>query len=193
MTDYRGRFGPQNPGATYVSHAFAEQLVDLGDLVRSIGEEYRAAAKTHGLSLFIESEPGPSMVETDPTRVRQIIGNLLSNAIKYTVAGSVTLRARRLPSGAVADALVCAAIDVSDTGAGIPPDKRTLIFEEFVRLGAADRSGAGLGLSISARLAQLLGGRITLQSEVGHGSTFTLWLPLHEHRDRLCLTHRTVG
>ena len=158
--------------------ALSPQLVDLGDLIRTAGEEYRAAATARGLSISVDAALEPPLVETDPARVRQIVGNLVSNAIKYAASGSVTLCTRRLASGPVADARPWAAIDVSDTGPGIPPDKQVSIFEEFVRLGTGDRSGAGLGLSISLRLARMLGGQITLHSEVGRGSTFTLWLPL---------------
>jgi signal transduction histidine kinase len=69
--------------------------------------------------------------------------------------------------------------DVIDTGLGIPADKRDIIFEEFSRLGANDAAGAGLGLAISKRLAEALGGQINVESEVGRGSTFTLRLPIH--------------
>jgi two-component system sensor histidine kinase BarA len=69
-------------------------------------------------------------------------------------------------------------ISVSDTGPGVPPTSRDSIFQEFVRIAHDGVEGLGVGLSISRRLARLLGGEITLQSEVGAGSTFTLWLPL---------------
>ena len=67
---------------------------------------------------------------------------------------------------------------VSDTGPGIPPDKRNLLFEEFTRLDPEASDGAGVGLAISRRIAMALGGDILLDSQVGEGSTFTLWLPL---------------
>ena len=120
----------------------------------------------------------PLLVETDRARVRQIVGNLLSNAIKYTTDGSVVLRARRPPPEHPVETGDWAVIEVRDTGRGIPAGKRAAIFEEFTRVSAGETAGAGLGLAISQRLAQALGGRITVESEVGHGSTFTLWLPL---------------
>ena len=155
------------------------QRVDLGELARTIGEEYRGAANRSGLSLEIEVAPYLPPIETDATRVRQIVGNLLSNAIKYTRAGSVKLRVRTSRSTA-ADAAVSewAVFDVIDSGVGIPADKRDQIFEEFSRLGAVDKPGAGLGLAISKRVAEALGGHISVESELGHGSTFTLRIPI---------------
>lgn len=69
-------------------------------------------------------------------------------------------------------------LEVADSGIGVPADKREYIFEEFSRLGSSDRAGAGLGLSISKLLAEGLGGHISVASELGHGSTFALWLPV---------------
>ena len=159
--------------------ALRRQAVDLGDLVRAIGDEYWGAANASGLSLTVDVPQDSPTVETDGARVRQIVGNLLSNAIKYTKAGSVVLRMREYPAEIVGGARGWVHFDVTDTGLGIPADKRDIIFEEFSRLGAHDRAGAGLGLAISKRLAEALGGEITVESEVGSGSTFTLRLPIH--------------
>jgi signal transduction histidine kinase len=161
--------------------------VDLGELVRSAGEEYRAAARNRGLALSVDVTAAPPTVETDGARVRQIIGNLMSNAIKYTEAGSVTLRVQQHPSGPVEGRGHAVAIDVIDTGPGIPSEKQAQVFDEFVRLAGAEKPGTGLGLAISRRLAHALRGEITLESEPGRGSTFTLWLPsvealVGEHR-----------
>jgi two-component system, NarL family, sensor histidine kinase BarA len=114
---------------------------------------------------------------TDATRVTQIVGNLLSNAIKYTKSGSVTLGVRRQPVPAPVDGNAGVEFDVMDTGMGIPADKREVIFEEFSRLGGSDKPGAGLGLAISKRIAEVLGGEISFESELGRGSTFTLRVP----------------
>jgi two-component system phosphate regulon sensor histidine kinase PhoR len=103
------------------------------------------------------------------------VSNLLSNAIKYTPSGSVVLRLKERDDAGASWAV----IDVVDTGIGITAEERQLLFEEFVRLGVSEAPGAGLGLAISQRLASTLGGRITVESEVGRGSTFTLWLPMH--------------
>ena len=154
------------------------KLVDLGEIVRGSGDEYRAAAEANGLALTVDVPTTPLIIETDRVRVRQILSNLLSNAIKYTDRGSIALRARREPAERDGDPESWAAIEVHDTGRGIEPEKWDAIFEEFVRLGASEKSGAGLGLAVSQRLALALRGRISVRSEVGRGSTFTLRLPL---------------
>jgi signal transduction histidine kinase len=161
--------------------ALAREPVDLAALARSLGEEYLAAAHGHGLSLTVEADSGTPIVESDRARVRQIVANLLSNAIKYTPRGSITVRARHQRGPSSGDECDGAVLEVSDTGVGIAAEKQGYIFEEFSRLGTGDAAGAGLGLAISNLLAQRLGGRISVQSEVGRGSTFTLWLP--ERRD----------
>lgn len=159
--------------------ALRRQAVDLGDLAWATGDEYRGAANASGLSLTVDVAEDLPTVETDGARVHQVIGNLLSNAIKYTKAGSVVLRVREYPAETIGGARGWVHFDVIDTGLGIPADKRDIIFEEFSRLGTNDRAGAGLGLAISKRLAEALGGEITVESEVGSGSTFTLRLPIH--------------
>jgi signal transduction histidine kinase len=74
-------------------------------------------------------------------------------------------------------------VDVADTGPGIPKEKQHLLFQEFVRLDPRAETGAGIGLAISRRLACAMGGDITLESELGTGSTFTLWLPVAKARE----------
>ena len=157
--------------------ALVHEAVDIAALARALSEEYHAAAHGRGLSLSVETERHSLVVETDRGRVRQIASNLLSNAIKYTVHGSVTVRVQH-QAGPLGDARGWAVLEVTDSGAGIPSDKHDYIFEEFSRLSVGDTTGAGLGLAISKMLARELGGRISIASEVGRGSTFTLWLPL---------------
>ncbi|MGI8403124.1 MAG: ATP-binding protein [Gemmatimonadaceae bacterium] len=156
--------------------------LDLADLVRTIGEEYQATARASGLSLSVTAESDLPVLQTSGTRVRQIASNLLSNAIKYTEQGSVTVRALRRRSGP-GDGDDYEVVEFIDTGPGIPPEKQEFIFEEFSRIGGDTKPGAGLGLAISRTLAEALGGHISVDSEMGHGSTFTLWLPLHSTRD----------
>ena len=156
----------------------ASEPVDLADLVRAIGEEYDAAARAAGLSLAVEAASDLPILRTDRERVRQIVSNLVSNAIKYTGHGSIQVHASRQLSEPPGDAGGWACITVADTGPGIPLDKQAVIFEEFNRLGFDRHEGAGLGLAISELLARALGGHVSVESESGHGSAFTLWLPL---------------
>ena len=116
-------------------------------------------------------------METDSARLRQIVSNLLSNAFKYTTDGLVSLRAGR-SLGPNDDSLGGVRIEVEDTGPGIPATKQSWVFDEFSRLNATARPGAGLGLSISKLLAEALGGSIGVESAPGRGSTFFLWIPL---------------
>jgi signal transduction histidine kinase len=167
--------------------------VDLELLVERLGEEYGAAARASGLSLEIILDTGPFVVVTSDVRVRQIVSNLLSNAIKYTDDGGVTLRLGRRTDGGSADERRWVAIAVSDTGPGIPADKLGLIFQEFSRLNEHGKRGAGLGLAISRLLAQALGGYIAVESELGRGSTFTLWLPMGESDETPPSAMRTVA
>jgi signal transduction histidine kinase len=153
--------------------------VDVGELVRDTVEDHRAAAEAAGLAVRFESGDGVSAARTDAQRVRQVLGNLLSNATKYTPSGGqIVVRTEertgdgRLPAGR------WAAIDVIDTGPGIPADRFEEIFKEFSRLQTDGKPGAGLGLTIARRISQLLGGDITVASTVGQGATFTLWLPI---------------
>lgn len=134
-----------------------------------------------GLSVTMD-EATPSTITADGQRTQQILKNLLSNACKFTAKGSVSLRAYTpdikespLKTSAVAFA-------VTDTGIGIPADKQSLIFNAFQQAdGSTSRTygGTGLGLSISRQLARSMGGEISLTSESGKGSTFTLYLPVN--------------
>jgi len=114
-------------------------------------------------------------VEADELRVKQVVLNLLTNAVKFTgEGGSVEVRATRSSSEVVT-------ITVADTGMGVPPEDRERIFESFQQggRGASREEGTGLGLTLSKRIVELLGGRMWLESEVGVGSTFGFSLPAH--------------
>jgi PAS domain S-box-containing protein len=150
---------------------------DVAELAREAAEDFRAQATASGLALEVRADEALS-TETDPMRVRQILSNLLSNAVKYTPEGRITVEAglRTDEGGHRAGDRI--ALRVADTGPGIPVEKRETIFQEFTRLDPEAQHGAGVGLAISRRIARLLGGDITVESEVGRGSAFTLWLPL---------------
>jgi signal transduction histidine kinase len=150
--------------------------VDLRGLINEATENYRASLEQAGLTLDASVADNVERLETDRARVAQVLDNLISNAAKYTPSGRVEIRAEA-GDGAAPQPGRWVAIRVSDTGPGIPPERQEQIFDEFSRLGTEQVSGAGLGLAISRSLARLLGGDITVQSQVGRGSTFTLWLP----------------
>lgn len=147
--------------------------VIIAELVGSLERTMAPLAAGKGLAWSTEGPAGPTdTLLTDRRRIEQVLTNLLANAVKYTESGEVGLRVNR-------DAHTVR-FSVYDTGPGIRPEARERIFQEFVRLedGAASRvEGTGLGLTISARLARLLGGRIEVESEPGQGSTFTLVVP----------------
>jgi len=148
--------------------------MNLCDLVASVVDDYRAQASAKGLSIDLAVPAMPEKLHSDPARVTQILGNLVSNAVKYTNAGTISIRVAPRPDAGGRD---CLAVDVSDTGPGIPKEDQRRVFDEFERLDAASSPGMGIGLAISERLARTLGGALTLDSEPGKGSTFTLWLP----------------
>jgi len=158
--------------------------VDVRSVVQEAAEEHRAAARAKGLRMDVELPPELPVLESDASRIRQVLGNLLSNAVKYTRIGGVTLRvAKRHGPDAPGDG-DWVSVEVADTGVGIADDERHRLFREFVRLDPALETGWGIGLAISRHLAHALGGEISVESAPGHGSTFTLWLPCGDRREQ---------
>ncbi|MEO5580635.1 MAG: ATP-binding protein, partial [Gemmatimonadaceae bacterium] len=144
----------------------------------------QAAAK--GLDLSLQADGNESLVFVgDTERVRQILVNLLSNAVKFTQSGGqISVEAGTTPSPGEGTRLPARRdyvfVRITDTGDGIVEEKLAGIFEPFVQADAGttrSREGSGLGLTISRRLARLMGGDLTVRSQVGSGSAFTLWLP----------------
>lgn len=150
----------------------------LGDHLEKVMEMVAGRAHEKGLSLTCEIAPGVSMdLMGDPTRLRQVLLNLLGNAIKFTEAGTVSLKVDADPDLAIPTAL---RFSVSDTGIGIAGDKLAQIFERFTQADSSTTrrfGGSGLGLTISKRLVELMGGRIGVSSTVGKGSVFTFSVP----------------
>ena len=161
--------------------------VKLSDLRDFVERSFRPVAEDKTLDFEIEVHGAnvPPAIETDEQRLQQVIKNLLSNAFKFTESGGVKLRigvaeGRQFASEALSRAEAVLEFTVEDTGVGIAHDKLRLIFEAFQQAdGTTSRryGGTGLGLSISREIARLLGGEIHVESEVGRGSTFTLFLP----------------
>jgi CheY-like chemotaxis protein/signal transduction histidine kinase/CHASE3 domain sensor protein len=153
----------------------APERVAVAVTMDSLCKSFQPLADQNGLRFSCSIEPGvPDHIETDAQRFGQILKNLLSNAFKFTTQGEVALRVFSPQDGSVAFA-------VRDTGVGIAPHQQEVIFEAFRQAdGSIHRKfgGTGLGLSISRDLATLLGGAITVQSELGAGSVFTLTLPV---------------
>jgi signal transduction histidine kinase len=148
------------------------QRTDLVQLVHETADDYRAAAQASGFALELDLPDDVEPVHTDGRRVREILGNLLSNALKHTPPGGrigVCLVERRDGPGV--------ALEVTDSGPGIPPQDRERIFGEFQRLSPGAVHGSGIGLAISRQIARLLGGDLTVGGEPGGGAVFTLWLP----------------
>jgi len=144
-------------------------------LVREATEDFRQQAMACGLALDLQAERDACAL-ADPARLRQIVGNLLSNAAKYAPHGRLLVAVQARSSGGPRQG-DWIAIAVTDTGPGIPADKHESVFHEYVRLAPDAAPGAGIGLAVSRTFARLMGGDLTLESQVGRGSTFTLWLP----------------
>jgi signal transduction histidine kinase len=158
---------------------------DVREATREMTEEYRAQAEAAGLTLDLEVPAEISIIECDPTRVRQVVSNLLSNAIKYnSEKGHVLIRVEERERAGSDEPDAWVLVHVQDTGPGIPDEKRALLFQEFSRLRSNDAEGTGIGLAMAQKVAQALGGRVTLESEVGRGSVFSLWLPLRRVGER---------
>lgn len=142
-------------------------------LVRAVVESLEPLALERGLELTWAVSADAETLETDRTRLEQILFNLLGNAIKFTDAGAVNVDVSR-----VGDEVLFA---IRDTGRGIAPEQLARVFEEFYQVERSDvakSEGTGLGLTVSRRLATMLGGRIEVESVVGQGSTFTVRLPV---------------
>jgi len=152
----------------------------IGALVGAQCDMARPLAEKKNIDLDYDVSPSLPALRQDQAKVQQILNNLLSNAIKFTPDGG------RISVGAEQDPCGDLLLSVSDTGIGISPDDQTLVFEKFRQASGAlpdgdamtrEYSGTGLGLSIVRELCRLLGGDVSLESELGKGSTFTVRLP----------------
>ncbi len=149
------------------------ESVECGVLLVEVVETLRLQATEKGLHLALHVPAEPMFLQSDRRSLTQIVMNLLANAIKFTPSGRVDLTLSR----SVGEEGEITRIAVTDTGPGIAAEDQTRLFEPFARVRTRDRSapsGTGLGLHLSARLATVIGGRITVESATGAGSTFTL-------------------
>ncbi len=149
--------------------------IALDELARSAIEDFRVAAQRAQLTLTADIAPDLPPVVVEALHVRRVLANLLSNALKFTPAGgAVSVRVWREDDQVI--------LQVADTGIGIPPEQQTRIFERFYQVDGSIRrryGGVGLGLALVQELVEAHGGRITVESEVGRGSAFTVTLPVH--------------
>ena len=176
--------------------------LELRPFVFDVASEVEPLITEKGLSFSLGVGATLPRVRTDPTHLRQILINLLGNAVKFTNAGAISIRGKLIGvddhasmalSALAATTLIAQsprpdgiwiALQVADSGIGIPDKDCERIFDEFEQVNAGPRGdsmrrGTGLGLSISRRLARLIGGDITVESELGRGSVFTVWLPVN--------------
>ena len=152
------------------------EVFAVGPLVEELAEAVRALAAKNANELLVEKEPGLGSMRSDPVKVRQCLLNLMGNAAKFTEGGRITLSARRLPAGGE-DWLE---FRVADTGIGMTPEQVSRLFQRFTQADASTTrrfGGTGLGLSLTKALSNLLGGDVSVESEAGKGSTFTIRLP----------------
>ena len=158
---------------------FSPRPVDLNRLLQALVNDRMALAAKRSLSLSIECDPGLPPAVGDERLLAQVFTNLLTNAMNYTPGGGkIRLRTKRR-KGSDGEWVTA---EVRDTGPGIPPEEQPLLFRRFFRGRASHASGAsgtGLGLAICKEIAELHGGRITVESESqpGEGARFTVWIP----------------
>jgi signal transduction histidine kinase len=146
----------------------------LPELLENAASMVRERATRQGIGLTVATDGSVGLMEGDERKVKQILFNLLSNAVKFTPGGGkVTLAARAADEQVV--------ISVRDTGIGISADDQTKIFEEFYQVGTSrTQEGTGLGLALTRRLVELHHGQLSVESESGVGSTFTVTMPLQQ-------------
>jgi signal transduction histidine kinase len=146
------------------------QEVRVLTLFEELKDETREICDQSGLDVVWQGEQALVPLYTDIGKLKIILKNLLGNALKFTPQGRITVQAQRRDAGVE----FC----VIDTGVGIPRDALAVIFEPFQQVEDGDsQRGTGLGLHIVKRLVELLGGTVAVESEVGQGSTFRVWMP----------------
>jgi signal transduction histidine kinase len=152
------------------------ELVGIGDAILTAAQTLEPDALAKGLTLVCDINDDLPRIEADPQRLYQIITNLLSNAIKFTHTGGVTVNCRKIDQGGQTYIQTA----VTDTGIGISEANRQIIFDEFRQVdGSSTRAygGTGMGLALTKKLVEMMGGTIWVESELNQGSTFIFLLP----------------
>jgi signal transduction histidine kinase/CheY-like chemotaxis protein len=172
---------------------------NLYELLDSIAEMLALKAESKGLQLIIERDSNlPRYIHTDDKKLRQILINLLGNGIKFTNHGSVTLRARKEARDLNARSSIIT-FEIEDTGAGIAPEEIASLFQTFTQTetGRQSQEGTGLGLPISKKFVELMGGQITVSSQLGTGTVFKFDIPAQEaeaiHLTKQKSTQKVIG
>jgi signal transduction histidine kinase len=148
----------------------------LAPLIADVVKTIEPMAAKNGNRVAVKCDGAIGTLHADQMRLRQVLLNLMSNANKFTERGTITVDAQQGQE----NRRDWVTISVADTGIGMTPEQMDKLFQEFSQADASTTrkyGGTGLGLAISKRFCQMMGGDITVESEPGHGSTFTIWLP----------------
>ncbi len=180
--------------------ALTEVDFELEELLDDIVELVGVSAHSRGLELIKDFDPRlPSVVRGDPARLRQILLNLTTNSVKFTEHGNVTIKTIPAPPDPKEPSdsdRVTVIFEVTDTGIGISDEDKRRIFDAFVQADSSSTrhyGGTGLGLAICKRLATMMGGDITVDSDLGHGSTFRTIIPLRRSPQSVAIRVRHTG
>src|SRR5262249_16271223 len=152
------------------------ESVPIAPMIEEVSGTSRPLAEQNGNRLVVECPADAGALQADPVRLRQTLLNLLSNACKFTKQGDVRLSVKRLKD----DGKPWLEFSVADSGIGMTPQQMEKLFQEFTQADATTSrqfGGTGLGLAITRRLCRMMGGDVTVTSELGKGSTFTIRLP----------------
>jgi signal transduction histidine kinase len=155
--------------------SISPEWFEMVDLFAALRGMFKPIVTNHEVAFIFEEPVDVPRVYTDDKKLSQILRNFISNALKFTQKGEVRVSAQYRATGWVT-------FSVADTGIGIAKEHQGALFQDFVQLGSPIQKrfrGTGLGLALSKRLAELLGGHVAVESQLGHGSTFSVVIPLH--------------
>jgi two-component system sensor histidine kinase VicK len=151
------------------------EIINANEIIEELSSEYEPKASDKGIQIKTKSDPNLESINSSKLYVKEILQNFITNSIKYSEKGTILITAKMMTNGI--------SFSVSDDGIGISKADEDKVFNKFFRSGdyrTSKESGTGLGLYISAKLAKILSGKITLNSTINHGSTFTVFIPDHK-------------